>query len=171
MSWYSSWWWWSSSFPLHHDLGIPRITLANVKALAFWLLMDPLQNLLNKLIYLCLSVYEFGLYHFHKLMDSKEVARQSMCKNFGCRRQQDTSGNGSLTIFISSSPMSPDYLLLSLWPNGAVSQQTSGLSMSCMLAAMCARVEWPVTGGIPGHCESEGLPSRISHLLLCFPGP
>lgn len=69
-------------------------------------------------MYFYFSVWESGLYQFHKLMDSEEAARQSICKNFGCRRQQAASGNGSFMIFISSSPLSPEHLLLWLWPNG-----------------------------------------------------
>lgn len=60
---------------------------------------------------------EFGLYHCNKLVDSEEAARQSICKNLGCRRQQAAGGNGSLMIFIFCSPLSADYLLLWLWPN------------------------------------------------------
>ena len=52
---------------------MPCITLGNMKALAVWLLLD-LENFLDKLMYLRFSVWEFGLYHFHKLVDSEEAA-------------------------------------------------------------------------------------------------
>lgn len=59
------------------------ITQGNKKALAVHLLLDPLENLLDKLIYLYLSIWKCGLYHFHKVVDSKEGARKSVQEFWG----------------------------------------------------------------------------------------
>lgn len=82
------------------------------------------------------------------LVDSEEAARQSIY----CRRQQAAGGNASLTIFISSSSLSPEYLLLSLWHNGDAPRIHQALAW--------ARAEWT-------HRRQPW--PLVDHMLLTFP--
>lgn len=65
----------------------------------------------GKLMYLNLPAWNFGLYHFHTLLDSEETSRQLICK--------DARGDGGCINNLHPSPSCPAYALLSLWPGGA----------------------------------------------------
>lgn len=80
-----------------------------------WPLLDPLQKFFgSKMIYLYLSAWKFGLYRFHKLLDTGEASRQIISKG--------AEGDGGCLMTLSHPihcvlPM----LLLLLWPRGAAS--------------------------------------------------
>jgi len=66
---------------------------------------------LGKWMYLFLPAWNFGLHHFHELADYEETARQPICKDDGCRRQQAAGANGCITTFSPFWPPCPVYVL------------------------------------------------------------
>ena len=91
------------------------------------------KNFLGKLMYWSFPAWKLGQCHFHKLVDSKEPARQLTCKDIGdsgCRRQQAAGANSCTLTFIPSCPSCPAYMLLLFWPNGTA--DTGGLSKSSL---------------------------------------
>lgn len=77
------------------------------------------KSFLRKLMQSYLAAWKLGLYCFCKLVDSEETARQSVCKDYGCRRQQAMLDSGCIMIFSPSWPSCPAYVLLSGGSNGA----------------------------------------------------
>lgn len=72
------------------------------------------QTFLLKQTFLYLPAWKFYLCHFHGLADSEETARQSPCKDSGCRRQQSAGDYGwvmALYLFLS---LHPAYLIFFL---------------------------------------------------------
>lgn len=75
------------------------------------------KNFLSKQMYLYLPAWKLSLHHFHELADSEETARQSICENYGCRRQQAAGDNSCIMTFSHFWPPGPACVLLLLWSN------------------------------------------------------
>lgn len=94
-----------------------------------------IKSFLGKLTHLYLPAWKLGLYHFHLLGDFEETARQVLCRNAGddgCRGWHTAGKNSCRMALISSCPLCPGDVVLSLWPNGTAPSMCQALAWAVL---------------------------------------